>query len=58
MSSDGRTKDAERTTVSDDLRAAGSTPGLDSNNIVEAGADKLLRIASLAEQLRFFRTEV
>ena len=50
MSSDRRTKDTERTAVSDELRTSGSRLGADSSNVVEVEADKLLRIASLAEQ--------
>ncbi|MFZ0800413.1 MAG: dynamin family protein [Terriglobales bacterium] len=50
MSSECPTKDAERLAVSDELRASGSRHDLASCSVVGAEANKLLRIASLAEQ--------
>ena len=50
MSSDRRTKDTERLAVSDELPASGSRPDLDSCGVVGVEADKLLRIACLAEE--------
>jgi len=47
---DRHTSDAERLAVSDELRAPGPRPDLDAIGIVGVEADKLLRIASLAEQ--------
>jgi hypothetical protein len=50
MSSDRWTKDTERLALSDELRASGSRHDLGSCGVVGVEADKLLRIASLAEQ--------
>ena len=50
MSSDRRTTDTERLAVSDESPASGSRPDLGSCGVVGVEADKLLRIASLAEQ--------
>jgi len=50
MSSDRRTKDAERLAVSGELRISGPRPDLGSSSVVGVEANKLLRIASLAEQ--------
>ncbi len=50
MSSGRRTKDAKSLAISDELRASGSLPDLGSCVVVGVEADKLLRIASLAEQ--------
>jgi len=50
MSSDRRTKDTVRLAVSDESRVSGSRPDLGSSGVVGVEADKLLRIASLAEQ--------
>ncbi len=50
MSPDRRTKDAERLAVSGELRISGSRPDLGATSVVGVEADKLLRIASLAEQ--------
>ncbi len=50
MSSDRRTKDAERLAVSDESRISGLRPDLGSSGVVGIEADKLLRIAGLAEQ--------
>lgn len=50
MSSDRRTKDTERLAVSDEPRISGPRPDLGSSSVVGVEADKLLRIASLAEQ--------
>jgi len=50
MSSDRRTKDTDRLAVSEPLRASGSRPDSGTSSVVGVEADKLLRIASLAEQ--------
>ena len=50
MSSDRRTKDATPLAVSDEPRVSGSRPDSGSSVVVGVEADKLLRIASLAEQ--------
>jgi predicted GTPase len=50
MSSDRWTKGTERLALSDELRASGSRRDLGSCGVVGVEADKLLRIASLAEQ--------
>ncbi len=50
MSSDRRTRDTVRLAVSDESRASGSRHDLGSSGVVGVEADKLLRIAGLAEQ--------
>src|ERR1035437_5197669 len=50
MSSDRWTKNTERLALSDELRASRSQHDLGSCGVVGVEADKLLRIASLAEQ--------
>ncbi len=50
MSSDRRTKDTMPLAVSDEPRVSGSRPDSGSSCVVGVEADKLVRIASLAEQ--------
>lgn len=50
MSPDGPKMDAVRLAVSDESRASTSRLGLDSSSVAEGEVDRLLRIASLAEQ--------